>query len=231
MIQKVRSVTHIAPPDEHGRIIDEPVIQEGHRDPPTTSSAMCRRDERKYATTTEVYPDSPRATDEQCNQAQVAAITAGLDHIMRFELHGGGSGYSGEGGGRGGRGSSPSSTPPPPPSAPLRRQRASSPPHWAPLHHRRRRWRQDCAHSCITSQVATPHALSAQKTGSSMQLDGVPPAWSPWCGWAYLTIWSPRSLCRPKERRRSAAPAHRLGDNSARARGSRCTRRRAGSAQ
>jgi hypothetical protein len=36
-----------------------------------------------YATTTEVYPDSPRASPEQCNRAQVAAITGGLDFLLK----------------------------------------------------------------------------------------------------------------------------------------------------
>jgi hypothetical protein len=35
-----------------------------------------------FATTTEVYPDSPRATDEICNAAQVAAIVAGIEHVL-----------------------------------------------------------------------------------------------------------------------------------------------------
>ena len=36
-----------------------------------------------YAVTTEVYPDSPTVTDEQCNRAQAAAITAALDHLIK----------------------------------------------------------------------------------------------------------------------------------------------------
>jgi len=36
-----------------------------------------------YTTTTEVYPDSPRATPEQCNAAQVAALCAGLDFVCK----------------------------------------------------------------------------------------------------------------------------------------------------
>ncbi len=33
-------------------------------------------------TTTEVYPDSPKATDELCNLGQVAAITSALDFLL-----------------------------------------------------------------------------------------------------------------------------------------------------
>jgi hypothetical protein len=32
-----------------------------------------------------VYPDSPKATPEQCNKAQVQTLTAGLDYIMKAE--------------------------------------------------------------------------------------------------------------------------------------------------
>ncbi|CAM5224201.1 peptidase [Alishewanella longhuensis] len=34
-----------------------------------------------YVTTTEVYPDSPSATPEQCILAQVAAIVGALDYV------------------------------------------------------------------------------------------------------------------------------------------------------
>jgi hypothetical protein len=35
-----------------------------------------------YKTTTEVYPDSPRATPEQCNAAQAAAVCAAVDFAL-----------------------------------------------------------------------------------------------------------------------------------------------------
>ncbi|MEZ4846865.1 MAG: hypothetical protein R2877_08035 [Bdellovibrionota bacterium] len=38
----------------------------------------------KYVTTTEVYPDSPKTNPEECIQAQVAAITGGLDYLIRY---------------------------------------------------------------------------------------------------------------------------------------------------
>jgi hypothetical protein len=34
-----------------------------------------------YVTTTEVYPDSPDVSDEDCINAQVAAVTGGLDYL------------------------------------------------------------------------------------------------------------------------------------------------------
>jgi hypothetical protein len=39
-----------------------------------------------YKTTTEVYPDSPRATPEQCNAAQVAAVCAAIDFALAHPL-------------------------------------------------------------------------------------------------------------------------------------------------
>jgi len=36
----------------------------------------------RYTTTTEVYPDSPRATAEQCIAAQVAAVSAAIDFVL-----------------------------------------------------------------------------------------------------------------------------------------------------
>ena len=88
IIDRVRSVTHIAPPDENGLIIDEPVVQEGviAIPSPRTIGLCAGVTNAAYATTTEVYPDSPKATDEQCNLAQVAAIEAALDYILE---HGG----------------------------------------------------------------------------------------------------------------------------------------------
>jgi hypothetical protein len=35
-----------------------------------------------FVTTTEVYPDSPKASPEQCNAAQVAVICTGLDYAL-----------------------------------------------------------------------------------------------------------------------------------------------------
>ena len=36
----------------------------------------------KYTTTTEVYPDSPRTSPEECVEAQVAAVVAALDYAL-----------------------------------------------------------------------------------------------------------------------------------------------------
>ena len=36
----------------------------------------------QFSTTTEVYPDSPKVTDANCVDAQVASIRGGLDYIV-----------------------------------------------------------------------------------------------------------------------------------------------------
>lgn len=36
----------------------------------------------RYTTTTEVYPDSPKATPQQCDLAQVAAVRGALDYAL-----------------------------------------------------------------------------------------------------------------------------------------------------
>lgn len=88
MIESVRKVTHIAPADANGKIIDEPISQEG------VIAIPCNKDlglcagvtDAPYRTTTEVYPDSPNATPEQCNEAQVACIDGALDYILSVEV-------------------------------------------------------------------------------------------------------------------------------------------------
>lgn len=83
VIDKVKQVTHIAPPDKNGNIIDEPVQQEGVIVVPARDLGLCGGVTLgEYTSTTEVYPDSPKATDEICNQAQVAAIVGALDYIL-----------------------------------------------------------------------------------------------------------------------------------------------------
>lgn len=82
MIDAVRKVTHIAPPDGNGNIIGAPVEQEGVINYPVKKLGLCAGvTDCEYSTTTEVYPDSPKVTDDECNDAQVAAVTAGLDFV------------------------------------------------------------------------------------------------------------------------------------------------------
>ena len=84
IIQSVKKVTHIAPPDPQGRLIGEPLEQEGVINYPLKKLSLCASvSGAPFTTTTEVYPDSPKVTDEICNQAQVAAITGGLNYLKQ----------------------------------------------------------------------------------------------------------------------------------------------------
>jgi hypothetical protein len=84
IIASVREVTHIALPDDKGRLIGVPLAQDGVINYATKKLGLCAGvSDCTYATTTEVYPDSPRADDENCNGAQVAAIVGGLDFVIR----------------------------------------------------------------------------------------------------------------------------------------------------
>ncbi|MBD1557171.1 M14 family metallocarboxypeptidase [Vibrio sp. S9_S30] len=83
IIQAVEKVTHIAPPDSNGNIIGSPVVQHGVINYPVSKLGLCSGFTGcEYGTTTEVYPDSPKVTDEECNDAQVAAIKGGLDYLL-----------------------------------------------------------------------------------------------------------------------------------------------------
>jgi hypothetical protein len=83
IIEAVAAVTHIAPPDDAGQIIGCPVLAPGVIVYPQRDYGMCPSiTGAPYTTTTEVYPDSPRATPEQCNAAQVAAVCAALDFVL-----------------------------------------------------------------------------------------------------------------------------------------------------
>ena len=85
MIRYVREVTHIAPPDSDGTIIEEPVTQDGVIEVPVNKLGLCASVTGcRYNTTTEVYPDSKRqgVDGDQCNRAQRAAITGALDYVL-----------------------------------------------------------------------------------------------------------------------------------------------------
>lgn len=82
IIDSVRKVTHIAPPDKDGNIIGEPLDQEGVIYYDMKKLFLCGGfSSAEYSTTTEVYPDSPKASDAICIEAQVAAIKGGLDFL------------------------------------------------------------------------------------------------------------------------------------------------------
>ena len=80
IIASVEVVTHIAPPDANGQIIGADVTQPGVIRYPFKSLGLCAGlTDARFTTTTEVYPDSPRATAAICNAAQVAAVRGGLE--------------------------------------------------------------------------------------------------------------------------------------------------------
>lgn len=83
IIAAVASVTHIAPADRNGQIIGSPVVAPGVINYPVRKLGLCAGiTNARYVTTTEVYPDSPRATAEQCNAAQAAAVCAAVDFAL-----------------------------------------------------------------------------------------------------------------------------------------------------
>ena len=86
IIVEVAKVTHIAPADANGEIIGSPVVAPGVIHYPLKELGLCAGiTDAKYKTTTEVYPDSPRATPEQCNQAQAVAVCAGIDYALAHQ--------------------------------------------------------------------------------------------------------------------------------------------------
>lgn len=86
IIAAVSAVTHIAPADSNGQIIGSPVVAHGVINYPYRQLGLCAgATTARFRTTTEVYPDSPHATPEQCNAAQVAAVCAALDFALSHE--------------------------------------------------------------------------------------------------------------------------------------------------
>jgi hypothetical protein len=87
VIAAVAKVTHIASADRHGQIIGSSMVAPGVINYPLKRLGLCASiTHAPYKTTTEVYPDSPRATPEQCNAAQVAAVCAAIDFALAHRL-------------------------------------------------------------------------------------------------------------------------------------------------
>ncbi|MFC4313736.1 M14 family metallocarboxypeptidase [Steroidobacter flavus] len=83
IIDAVSKVTHIAPADDKGQIIESDVVSPGVIRYAMRSLGLCAGiTGARFTTTTEVYPDSPRATPEQCNDAQVAAVCAAIEFAL-----------------------------------------------------------------------------------------------------------------------------------------------------
>ncbi|HET6632257.1 MAG TPA: M14 family metallocarboxypeptidase [Rhodanobacteraceae bacterium] len=83
VIAAVEKVTHIAPADARGEIIGSPMVAPGVINYALKELGLCASiTNARYATTTEVYPDSPRASPELCNAAQVAAVRGAIDYAL-----------------------------------------------------------------------------------------------------------------------------------------------------
>lgn len=85
LIAAVANVTHIAPADAENKIIGSAVVAPGVIHYPVAQLGLCASlTSARYTTTTEVYPDSPRATPAQCNEAQVAAVRAAIEFALAY---------------------------------------------------------------------------------------------------------------------------------------------------
>ena len=82
IIESVEQVTHIAPADENGELIGVAISQFGVCNYDCKGLSLCAGiTDATYVTTTEVYPDSPKADEQNCIDAQVAAIRGGLNYL------------------------------------------------------------------------------------------------------------------------------------------------------
>lgn len=82
IIRAVSKVTHIAPNDSEGKLLGDFASQKGVVNYAYKALGLCAGvTSATYTTTTEVYPDSASTSPEECVDAQVRAIEAGLDFI------------------------------------------------------------------------------------------------------------------------------------------------------
>ncbi|WP_019613843.1 M14 family metallopeptidase [Psychromonas ossibalaenae] len=83
IIRSVEKVTHIAPADDNGKIIGKSLAQHGVINYACHKLGLCIGfTNGVYSTTTEVYPDSPKVCDQDCVDAQIAAVSGGLDFLI-----------------------------------------------------------------------------------------------------------------------------------------------------
>jgi hypothetical protein len=82
ILAAVERVTHIAPADAQGGILGSAPVARGVIHYAVEDLGLCAGiSGARFTTTTEVYPDSARATPEQCIAAQVAAVCAGVEFV------------------------------------------------------------------------------------------------------------------------------------------------------
>jgi hypothetical protein len=85
VLAAVAKITHIAPADRNGQIIGSRVVAPGVITYPLKQLGLCASiTNASFKTTTEVYPDSPRTTPEQCIVAQVTAVRAAIDFALSY---------------------------------------------------------------------------------------------------------------------------------------------------
>ena len=73
----------LLPADENGQIIGADVTQNGVINYAVRELGLCTGiTDAKYTSTTEVYPDSAKVADDDCNRAQVAAVRGALDFVL-----------------------------------------------------------------------------------------------------------------------------------------------------
>lgn len=84
VLAAVSGVTHIADADERGCLIGETLIAPGVIAYEMQKLGLCAGSSgAKFVTTTEVYPDNARTSPEQCIAAQVKAVCAGLNFLIK----------------------------------------------------------------------------------------------------------------------------------------------------
>ncbi|MCG7544461.1 M14 family metallocarboxypeptidase [Pseudoalteromonas sp. MM17-2] len=82
IIDAVAKVTHIAPADENNQLIGADLVQPGVIEYAGRKLGLCMGlTPAPYVTTTEVYPDSPQATEQNCIDAQVAAANSAIAFV------------------------------------------------------------------------------------------------------------------------------------------------------
>lgn len=83
ILAAVEQVTHIAPADANGEIIGSAAVDRGVIRYPLRELGLCAgMTGARYTTTTEVYPDSPLVTPDQCNRAQAVAVDAAIRFVL-----------------------------------------------------------------------------------------------------------------------------------------------------
>lgn len=83
IIDAVSKVTHIADPDEQGNLVGLKPDQPGVVNDDSRALGLCSGfSGAPFAVTTEVYPDSKRTNPEECNRAQYAVITTGIEFVL-----------------------------------------------------------------------------------------------------------------------------------------------------